>query len=722
MQIKTKELVLELDDKTGSIAAFRGVTGYNYIGKQVPLVRLSLLDEKGERTTVETGDCASFRREGKGAVIRWENIGGMALSAEAEIFVRSEGLLGFRLKTQNGSGLQLECIQYPCIVVKNRLSPEGYKLFWPAMEGVEIDSVNFRTELMAHADGTVYPAKGWQGVYPGACPMQFMAYYNGVHGMYFASHDEGCRVKLVEWCPEEEGIRLLQQVYVDEVGESYAYDYDVVLGAFRGNWYDAAEIYREWIQSSSVLKFPKLKDNKDLPDWLFEPLTVITFPIRGYCDTGDMSPNCYYPYTNCLPYIRKYEEFFGNRQMVLLMHWEGTAPWAPPYVWPPFGDKAAYDALVEGVHERGNLIGLYCSGLGWTQRHYFYDYNAEKRFEEEGIADCVEVGPTQELQPTTTCFHIREGYDLCPACEKVKEIAVSEAKKIAAETDVDYLQFFDQDLGGNTYPCYSKKHPHPPAPGRWMAKEMADIADKMRAELRAGHPGKKVLIGCEAAACEPLLNELRFNDLRYNLDLMYGIPVPAYAYIFGEYVMNYMGNHTTATRLLNTKLYPDNVFYRTAYSFAQGDILTFMCKNDGKVNWEWNIAWDDDNEPDQEEYLNFSKMLNDLRNGPLFEVLRYGRMVKPRAVHCGRYTEKVDRSDLVRIFDEIVTTRFTTEEGKDVQIFVNFNRRPVTFRLDGKVNAAAYRTADGERTQIAETDPELDMPAHSALILEYGRK
>ena len=266
MQIKTKELVLELDDKTGSIAAFRGVTGYNYIGKQVPLVRLSLLDEKGERTTVETGDCVSFRREGKGAVIRWENIGGMALSAEAEIFVRSEGLLGFRLKTQNGSGLQLECIQYPCIVVKNRLSPEGYKLFWPAMEGVEIDSVNFRTELMAHADGTVYPAKGWQGVYPGACPMQFMAYYNGVHGMYFASHDEGCRVKLVEWCPEEEGIRLLQQVYVDEVGESYAYDYDVVLGAFRGNWYDAAEIYREWIQSSSVLKFPKLKDNKDLPD------------------------------------------------------------------------------------------------------------------------------------------------------------------------------------------------------------------------------------------------------------------------------------------------------------------------------------------------------------------------------------------------------------------------------------------------------------------------
>lgn len=224
MQIKTKELVLELDDKTGSIAAFRGVTGYNYIGKQVPLVRLSLLDEKGERTTVETGDCASFRREGKGAVIRWENIGGMALSAEAEIFVRSEGLLGFRLKTQNGSGLQLECIQYPCIVVKNRLSPEGYKLFWPAMEGVEIDSVNFRTELMAHADGTVYPAKAGRACIPAPAPCSSWHITTACTACTLPLMTEGCRVKLVEWCPEEEGIRLLQQVYVDEVGESYAYD------------------------------------------------------------------------------------------------------------------------------------------------------------------------------------------------------------------------------------------------------------------------------------------------------------------------------------------------------------------------------------------------------------------------------------------------------------------------------------------------------------------
>ena len=721
MLIKTDAYTLEISDKTGNIVSFRGITGYDYIEKETPLVRLSLLKSNGERVIAESGDCSAVERKGNTVTVRYEEIGGLPVSAVASFRVEQPSLVGMRLSLSNRTDMRTESALYPGIIIKNRLSVDGYKLFWPAMEGVEITSADFRSELMAHADGTVYPAKGWQGVYPGACPMQFMAYYNGEHGLYFASHDESCRFKLVEWKPEAGGIRLMQQVYIDEDGSDFAYDYDVMLGTFRGDWYEAAEIYRNWLTSSAVLDFPKLKDNPDLPAWLTEPLTVITFPVRGTQDTGDMSPNCYYPYTNCLPYVRKYREFFGNRQMVLLMHWEGTAPWAPPYVWPPFGDKGAFDAFVGALHDENDLIGLYCSGLGWTQKSFYYDYSGEERFEREGLAECVEVGPTRELQYTTTCFHIREGYELCPACEKVKELAVSEAEKIAVGTEIDYLQFFDQDLGGNTYPCYSDKHGHPPVPGKWMAAEMKDIVKKMRAKFREAHPDKKMLIGCEAAACEPLLDDMRFNDLRYNLDLMYGIPVPAYAYVFGEYVANYMGNHTTATRLLDTRLYPDNIFYRTAYSFAQGDILTFMLKNDGKVNWEWNDPWEDDNEPDQEEYLSFAKTLNDFRNGILFEPLRFGKMVKPRQVSCGKYTEKIDRKALVRILDEIVTTRFVTDDGRDIQIFVNFNRRCVTFGLCGKIEGRLYLSPEDEGADVSLENPEFDLPAHSVAVIEYKR-
>ncbi len=721
MIIQTKACSLILDDKTGNITAFYGLSGYDYVQTDTPLITLSLLTEQGERIQVNSGDCASIERVGDTVTVRYENMGGYPVSAVATVKVRDERFFDFRLKLSNGSPLRTECILYPGLIIKNRLSVDGYKLYWSAMEGCEITSVDFRTELMSHADGTVFPAKGWQGIYPGACPMQFMAYYNGEHGLYFASHDEDCNFKLIEWKEEKGGLRLLQQVYADTWEKDYEYTYDVVLGAFSGNWYDAAEIYREWIASSKILRFPKLKDNPDLPKWILEPLTVITFPIRGHQDVGEMNINHeYYPYENCLPYIEKFQKHFNNRQMVLFMHWEGTAPWAPPYVWPPFGDKDSFDRMIDGIHAQGNLVGLYCSGLGWTQNSLYYDYNREADFERENLKEVVQVGPTGNLEPTTTCFHIRSGYELCPACDKTKQIAREEAEKIASGTDLDYLQFFDQDLGGNTYPCYSKTHGHPPVPGKWMAEEIKNCADLMKAEFAKYHPEKKVLIGCEAAACESLLDVFRFNDIRYNLDLMYGIPVPAYAYIFGEHIINYMGNHTTATRLLDTKLYPDNIYYRTAYSFAQGDVLTFMLKNGGKVNWEWNVPWKEDDEPNQEEYLAFAKLLNDFRQGILFEALRFGKMVKPRAMKCGKYTEKVDRKNLVRVLDEIVTTRFQTEDGRDLQIFVNFNRRPVNFTVQGEFAAKAYRTPNDLGEAVKSLGSlELDIEKHSVILLEY---
>ncbi len=721
MKIANKYYALEINDATGEILSFRGITGYDYIEKPSPLVRLQLLNSAGKRTEVQSGNCAAMQKKGNLLTIRYAQMGGLPIAVTATVAFDSSPFLRFRLSLENKSDLRTESVCYPMVVIKNRLSPDGFKLFWPAMEGAEITDVNFRTELMSHADGTVYPVKGWQGVYPGACSMQFMAYYNGEHGMYFASHDASGNYKLIEWQPEERGIRLLQQVYADS-GNDFVYTYDVVLGTFAGDWYNAAEIYREWITSSPLLDFPKLRENPDLPDWLTEPLTVITFPVRGTHDTDNMKSEHYYPYEKCLPFVEKYEKYFGNRQMVLLMHWEGTAPWMPPYVWAPYGDKASFDALERAIHERGNLLGLYCSGLGWTQKGLYVDYNREEDFARQGFADCVQVGPTQEVLHTTTCNHIRVGYELCPACQKVKRLATEEAAKIAEGTDIDYLQFFDQNLGGNTYACYSHNHGHPPVPGAWTATESADIAEKMRAEFYKRHPDKKMLIGCEAAACEPLLNNMRFNDIRYNLNFMYGVPVPAYNYVFGEYVCNYMGNHTAATRLLDTKLYPDNIFYRTAYSFAQGDVLTFMLKNDGKVNWEWNVPWDDDNEPDQDEYLRFCKELNDFRNGILFNALRFGRMEKPVPVSCGKYIEKVDRKDLVRVYDEVVRTRFVTENGDDFSLFVNFNRRPVSVALRGKTDGMLFCSPSDTGNVLSGNECVLELPPHSAFVLKSKGK
>ena len=81
-----------------------------------------------------------------------------------------------------------------------------------------------------------------------------------------------------------------------------------------------------------------------------------------------MSPNEYYPYTNALKYLKTLAENTDSKILAMLCHWEGSAPWCPPYVWPPYGDIENFKLFEQKLHENGMLFGLYCSGIAWTQK------------------------------------------------------------------------------------------------------------------------------------------------------------------------------------------------------------------------------------------------------------------------------------------------------------------------------------------------------------------
>lgn len=675
MELKTNQLIMQLDDKTGNIISLKNKKGKENLAYSLPLIRLKLLNEDGTRVTIDSQQAHEICTQNSRCVLTYKKIGGYEV--DCTVTIRFDEAFIFELEVENRSGLIFEAACYPNIVLKDDLvGREGKnKLFWSAMEGVEVVDSSVKNKAFPIDPDAYVLRPGWGGKYPGGNPMQFMAYYDEEDGVYIAAHDETGAFKYLDWYTKNDGIVIFHEVYPEKAYDlKFSIEYPFVIKGYKGDsWYEAADIYKSWLHSSCLISSPLYKDNKNYPQWLKENPVVLIYPVRGETDHGEMPLRCFYPYTNGIQYVKKYNEVLGVKALVLLMHWEGTAPWAPPHVWPPFGDYEDFKKFDEQLHESGNRLGLYCSGISWTEKSGIVtSYTTEEYFKENELQKYMELYPDQTLHYSRILgMPYRLGYDMCPSCEWVKKTIVDEVGKICKGSNIDYLQFFDQNLGGSTCQCYSKNHSHQPVPGKWMAKEMRNLIQRCQDEISSICGDKQVLMGCESAAAEPFVNQLLFNDLRYEINFPLGKPVSAYSYMFSKYFVNFMGNQNGASNGFYTKDYADFIFYRYAYSFVQGDILALVLKNDGKINWEWMSAWDENNEPDQDALIAFIKEMCLWKNGGLKNILNVGDMVKPNKIDCDSYKVNINISKIARAYEEIVCAKYDVL-GKTYQIFVNF--------------------------------------------------
>lgn len=548
--------------------------------------------------------------------------------------------------------------------------------------------------------------------------MQYMAYYSPEGGLYFGAHDKDAHLKTVEQYPCEDGIRLEYRLFPGGVTGKYHMPYEMVLGVFDGDWYAAADIYRNWLESTQQVLPKKLYENPDLPDWMHQSPVVALYPVRGTKDTGDMTPNRYYPFVNAIPYIDALHDELDSAIMALPMHWEGTAPWAPPYVWPPLGGEAGFRKFVDALHANGNLVGVYCSGIGWTMESYLEpSYNTEERYKKEDYASIMCQTPKGEIvQSKIIGYPIRSGYDMCSANSRVADIVVEEVKKIA-QSGCDYAQYFDQNLGGNSCICYAKTHGHPPAPGKWQGDAMVDMFRRINHAIK--QMGSQMVIGCELAAAEPFIAYLPYNDLRFNINYFYGKPVPAYAYLYHEYINNFMGNQNSVSAAVDSAENPDNLLFRTAYSFTAGDMMTVVLADEGCIHWDWDCEWDV-TPPDQRQIKTLIRNLNAWRTGAAKPYLHYGKMQIPQPIQTdGEFQLKL-KSGWAHTYQNLLTSKWMAPDGKQAQVVVNFSAAPKTFTIHADCQSVRmYSDAKGENTAVCAADGEFSVPPLSALLLEF---
>jgi len=707
---------MKLNDLDGHIESIK-INDKEFVKNPSPLFTIQLRNKVGDNFDFSSTSNKFKIKKMDSWINMFFTIDNLGSALVKAYFSDQQSLSYWRINiTINDPKYIIEWIEFPSLIVPNDLIQNGgkSKLLWPGMEGVLIEDIEMRekNEWLRYKP-LQYPNRGWEGYFPGPTQLQFMAYYDdNESGLYFGAHDPYDNVKEIEFHKEENGIKLEFRVFPGSNDRNYSMNYDMVLGAFKGDWHDAAEIYRNWFTN-----FHTIEKNSNFPNWIDDSPIVVIYPVRGTKDTGDMKPNNeYFPYKNGIEHIDKISKLTSSKVLALLMHWEGTAPWAPPYVWPPFGGEQIFIEFINEMHKRGHLVGVYCSGTAWTNESLLvHNYNMKSFFEKQNLSKVMCVGPKGEMKSLICNGTQRWGYDMCISTDFVKKTSLDEIAKIV-RTNIDYIQFFDQNLGGASYFCYSEEHDHPPVPGIWLVKEtkfLLEEIEKMLKDLNVS-----TLIGCEAAAAEPFISKLKFNDLRFNINFFFGRPVPLYNYIFHEFVRNFMGNQNSSAQSIDINKSPNNLLYRLAYSFTYGDIMTVVLRDNGNINWDWGTDWNVE-PPNQDLIINLIKNLNFIRKNAGNKYLTRGKMLKPDEVQYDSKNETLYlRTGNCIEIPALLVSKWEVD-GKIAEIITNYNPRELTFSIKTDKKVSNVFDSFGNIFHFRKENNNFKIAPLSALVIEF---
>ncbi|MGN0867491.1 MAG: DUF6259 domain-containing protein [Oligosphaeraceae bacterium] len=550
-----------------------------------------------------------FREQGVGRLLEW----GIELDLKTERCV-------------------LEWVDFPVVRLR---APGEFRYLTTFAEGtlMEREGLEVLPRLLGPEMGSDYlgyAASTIRFLYPGALCAKFHAVLRGEEGFLVQFEGSPHAPALLEAAVLEgdgPGECTLRQQHFTQGEERVT---GVVMAGFRGGWEGAAELHRGWLETQTG----ELRRNDDslekgAPAWYGEDPLMLIYPIQGEgSDHGDMGPNRYFPYLRGMEVVDRWHALLpGVPLMPLLMHWEGTAPWAPPFVWPPLGGEEELEKFIHALHAQGDRLGLYASGIGWTKKSAIHPaYDCQERFRREKVDREICTGPKGERH-SSICRQQRDGYDLCPSRAYTRDVVAREVSS-CRQAGVDYLQFFDQNCGGAPAFCYSSHHGHPRMPGAWLTQAMDQVMARA-----AQAAGKEMALGCENAAATPYVRHCRINDMRYGNAWIAGRPVPLQSFLMHDYSVGFSGNLCALQYYIDYDKTPHYPLFHLAWHFVYGNMLALNLQGEGKAHWNWCMPWDVA-PPPQGPLLTLLRHLLEWRRGEARPFLLYGRMDRAPKVQC----------------------------------------------------------------------------------------
>lgn len=664
---------LSIDFENATIKSLK-IAKRERLAEPSPLFKLRLLRNDGEKLLLSSTEFTFVSKNKNSATYACnkETASFDLKNLTVTCFIKTvKGELTWKIAvTGIASNALLEWVDYPCLtfptLIENDAS-RGGKVLLPYNEGALISNEYTREKNWFRYREPEFPSEGLYTIFPNMLCSQFISYLWSDFSLYIGAHDRKRGIKHIDYKPVDGGVALLMRVYCGlNFGQNYSMPFPIVTAITDSDWTAPCDRYRKWFTSALPKGVKKITENENLPAWYKENPLIVAYPVRGVHDMDEMKPNALYPYINALPVIDEIQKATNAKIMALLMHWEGSAPWAPPYVWPPYGGTKNFLQFHKKLKEKGNLLGVYCSGFGYTiQSNLIAKYNMSSEYEHKNLSSGMCSSITGEIK-STICTAQRQGYDICPVSKTGKRL-LKKAYTPLFKSGIDYSQILDQNHGGGQYFCYSKNHNHPPAPGEWMTKNMQSMLSSWN------KLAPNMLFGCESSASEPFIGNLLFSDNRFELNYLLGRPVPVFAYLYHEYLRNFMGNQVCNTLSTTT----DTLRYRIAYSFSIGDSMTVVLSPNGDLLPHWGYR-EKKNRPDKQKTLRFIKTLTDFYHKQGKPFLDCGKMIRPLEVICEDVTFDNDEVGAT-VLPKLLTSAWEDELGNRVQFIVNPFDEPVSY-------------------------------------------
>ena len=636
--LRTSRDTLKFDPNTGQLVSFRcqAASDQEFIAPddRQPVFAIQYIDAHRHARWLESHGAGSVHvaadQQGTQSrlTITYRGIGGLALDLTASVTAWSDQPLSrWTFSLRNDAGLEIVDVQFPFVVAPYKLGgadgaetavlPSGFGslIREPSADKLTPDSLSI-WQFSTPNGGCMH--------YPGGDFAQFLAYYNDRAGLYVACEDTEGGIKRFRVLHRDPGLRLgiahigdWPRTGVRELG------YDVVLGSFVGDWYDAAGMYRDW--SLRQKWATPLHKRQDVPAWLLDSPPQIVIRPQGVVDLGPVEPiEQFLPYEKCIPLLERIAQRVEAPLVAIIMGWERGGSWVYPDCFPPIGGEESLKEFARLCRERNWHVGSFCNGTRWVVGHCWNRYDGWDYYHQHGGDESICRLADGSAWNDVWDYSWRPSMCSCLGSPKTRQIAEDFVRRLIG-WGLESIQFFDQNCGAATFPCFATDHEHPPAPGRWMTRKMEEMIEAFR-RLASQAGENQAINSVEMCTNEYDLPLFQQSDSRLcppGYTGPFGQTHPIFQFLFHECIVMH-GAMGPAPE-------PYHLPIRNAYNGVMGEIPGGVLTGDGTLlnkdtyNWApWEPTVGSDNDA-----LEMIRTVTALRRGPGRDFLVFGRMQKP---------------------------------------------------------------------------------------------